>query len=249
MTLNNEQKQQFREQGFVQIHHAISTEMVERAQQTINWKMGQGIPADRLTTWSSQSFFPEIQNAPAITDLMNASGLLETLESVLGANTVTPARAGQIAIRFPREPGTPPQAPHPHIDGIYSPHNGVQKGTVGSFTALIGVLLSDLTRENAGNFCVWPGSHQKLNAHFQQHGTDELFAGQMPKIDLGTPHQIQGKAGDAVLCHYQLAHTAVPNVGPLPRYAIFFRVTHPNHNDDRAARLQDLWMDWPGIDA
>ena len=152
MTLSSEQKQQMREQGFVQIENAVPQELVERAQQTINWKMGQGIPADKLTTWSSQSFFPELQGTPAITDLMNASGLIATLESVLGGNTVAAARGGQIALRFPRAPGTPPQAPHPHIDGIYSPHNGVPKGTVGSFTALIGVLLSDLTRDNAGIF-------------------------------------------------------------------------------------------------
>lgn len=249
MTLNNEQKQQMRENGFVQLENAIASELVARAQQAINWKMGQGIPADQLTTWSSQSFFPELQGTPAITDLLNASGLIETLESVLGKNTVTPARAGQIALRFPREPGTPPQEPRPHIDGIYSPHNGVQKGTVGSFTALISVLLSDVTRDNAGNFCVWPASHQKLNAHFQEHGAHELFAGQMPKIDLGAPHHIQGTAGDVVLCHYQLGHTAVANVGPLPRYAIFFRIKHPHHDNDRAARLRNLWLDWPGIEA
>jgi hypothetical protein len=69
-------------------------------------------------------------------------------------------KGGQIALRFPSLQD-PPKEPRPHIDGMYSPTNGVKKGTINSFTGLVGVLLSDLPDENRGNFTVWTGTHNQ----------------------------------------------------------------------------------------
>ena len=46
----------------------------------------------------------------------------------------------------------------------------------------------------------------------------------MPEVTLPDPVPVTGRAGDAVLCHYQLAHTAGPNTSPHIRYAVYFRL-------------------------
>jgi hypothetical protein len=67
----------------------------------------------------------------------------------------------------------------------------------------------------------------------------------MPPVDMPEPIQINGKAGDAVLVHYQIAHGAAPNVSPHTRYACFYRLTRIDH--ELYPPMTNIWMDWPGI--
>ncbi|MCC2687065.1 MAG: Protein involved in biosynthesis of mitomycin antibiotics/polyketide fumonisin, partial [Paenibacillaceae bacterium] len=106
--------------------------------------------------------------------------------------------------------------------------------------------LSDLPNVNAGNFSVWPGSHHLYERYFRELGPESLLSG-MPPVDLPEPRQIIGQAGDAVFCHYQLAHGIAPNVSPNVRYAVFFRLRHVDHATDWKAPMTDLWLHWPGI--
>jgi hypothetical protein len=197
--------------------------------------------------WEQRGFFPELSVTPVITDLFNATCLREHMVELLGEENVVPKGNGQLALRFPREPGAPPPRVGPHIDGIYTPHNGVVKGTLSSFTSLVSVFLTDLTSDFAGNFTVWPGSHRVMETHFREHGIETLLEGKMPPIDPGEPLQIQARAGDAVIAHYQLLHGVAPNDSPRPRYATFFRITHPQHHEHRNDCLCDLWKEWPGL--
>ena len=248
MPLTPAQKADFRRDGFVHIPGAIPTELAEAALHVLNYRLGRGVPADQLRTWQSQSFFPELQGQSVITDLFNASGLLEILRALMGERNVAPARGGQLALRFPREPGSEIRPPSPHIDGVHSPDNGVPKGTIASFSALVGVFLTDVCADNAGNFTVWPGSHLKMRDYFRKHGTSIITdEGRTPPIEAGAPHQIKARAGDAVLAHYQLLHGVAGNHAPRPRYATFFRVKHPDHDAHRLQCLTDLWREWPGI--
>jgi hypothetical protein len=54
-----------------------------------------------------------------------------------------------------------------------------------------------------------------------------------------------------VLCHYLPAHGVTPNVSPNVspdmRYAIFFRIKVPGHDEQRNDLLWDIWREWPGI--
>ncbi len=74
---------------------------------------------------------------------------------------------------------------------MYSPTNGVKEGTIGNFTALVGVFLSDLPEPFAGNFTVWPGSHRLYETYFREQGPQALLKG-MPKVDLPEPEQFTG---------------------------------------------------------
>ncbi|BCM88258.1 hypothetical protein IAD21_00085 [Abditibacteriota bacterium] len=245
--LDQTQKQELQRDGFVHLKGAVAPELVNHALQTLNARLGEGVPKDELATWNSQSFFPELGNAPVITDLYNASSVGETVASLLGGHGRESGR-GQLALRFPRPVGTQPRVPGPHIDGVHSPNNGVPKGTLGSFTALIGVFLTPVRQQFAGNFAVWPGSHLKMQDYFRKNGIDELLnEGRTPQLDYGEGLQLQVEPGDAVIAHYQLLHGVTMNIAPMPRFAVFFRVIHPHHKENRLECLTNLWLEWPGI--
>lgn len=248
MPLTPSQIADFRRNGFLHLPAAVPAELISHAVQTINYNVGQGVPAEELRRWRSQSFFPELQNQSVITDLFNASGLRENLGQLMGENAVAPVKSGQLALRFPRSPGVPIAAPHPHIDGIHSPDNGVPAGELYSFSALVGVFLSDVAADDAGNFTVWPGSHIQMQDYFREHGIDIILQeNKVPPIEKGEAFQIKARAGDAVLAHYQLLHGVAENHAMWPRYATFFRIKHPDHETHKLECLTDLWREWPGV--
>jgi hypothetical protein len=248
MHITPAQKTELHDNGFLFLKGAVAPELVNRAMQAINHRMGQGMPVEELSSYAQRTFFPEIREGEIITDLFNASQLRPTLQTLLGEENVEPTDRGQIAIRFPLEVGTPPKKPGPHIDGLHSSHNGVPKGTLASFTALVGVFLSEVNSDYAGNLSVWPGSHLKMEAYFREHGIEKLLnEGRMPQLDYGEPLQIKAQPGDAVIAHYQLLHGVTINIAPVPRYATFFRVTHPLHHENRMKCLTNLWLEWPGV--
>lgn len=245
MQFSQTQKLEIRDNGYTVVRGAVPGVMVREAVRAINHSLGKGVPPDEVATYAAQSYCPDVKTTPVITDLFNATPLYSLMESVLGEGRFAPATGGQIALRFPTMKD-PPAAARPHLDGIHSPTNGVPEGKLHNFTALVGVLLSDLPEGNAGNFTAWPGSHQKYAEYFREHGTEGLTGG-APKIDLPAPHQITGRAGDAVVCHYQLGHGITANTSPNIRYAVFFRVRHHEHDSHSWEVLTDLWRDWPGV--
>ena len=195
-------------------------------------------------TFRAQSYCPELQGAPAIVDLLNASGLLEYAESAIGAGKLLPVQSGQIALRFPTlEPLRPA---HPHLDGMYTPTNGVPQGTIRNFTALIGVYLSQASGPDMGNLWVWPGTHRLYEQYFRERGPQALLEG-MPPVELPEPQQLIADPGDAVLCHYQLGHGIGGNSSPHVRYAIYFRLSHVDHETNRWECMTDIWREWEGM--
>lgn len=245
MKLTYQQKLDMFHKGYIKVPGVIPPIMVEQALRHINHSLGEGMnPAD-MPILRAQSFCPEIQRTPPIKDLYNKTPVKDLVESLLGEGTTEPQSGGQIALRFPSLDDRP-KAPGCHLDGMYSPTNGVKKGTISNFTMLVGVLLSPVTGPNAGNFTVWPGTHHLYEQYFREHGPESLLNG-MPPIDLPEPEQTVGQPGDVFLVHYQLAHGVAPNVSPYPRYAIFFRVKHNEHDNDWRAPMTDIWLHWPGI--
>jgi hypothetical protein len=236
------------DEGYLLVPGLVSRERVDAALKAINHSLGEeGIAKDALWTMRAQTFCPELASAPPILELYGATGLRELAEAALGAGQVRAPATGQIALRFPQTLVAPPD-PHPHIDGMPGPLNGVAPSTIFHFTALGGVFLSDVDLPFHGNFTVWPGTHATLARHFATHGTSGLLTG-FPPIALPTPRQLRVRAGDGLLAHYQLAHGAAPNVGPHVRYAVFFRLFHAAHDAASTATMTDLWRDWQGLGA
>jgi hypothetical protein len=249
VTLTPDQERALVDEGYLLVPGLVSRERVDIALRAINHSLGeQGIDKNALWTMRAQTFCPELVSASPILDLYAETGLRALAEAALGAGKVRAPTTGQIALRFPHAlgEGAAPREPHPHIDGMPGPLNGVTPNTIFHFTALGGVFLSDVELRFRGNFTVWPGTHIALARHFAAHGTDGLLTG-FPPIALPAPRQLRVRAGDALLAHYQLAHGAAPNLGPHVRYAVFFRLFHEAHDVTSKATMSDPWREWEGL--
>lgn len=243
--LSDEQRRAIFEDGYALIPGVVPAGKVAAALRAINASLGEeGIDPERLVTFRAQSYCPEITGSAAILDLLTGTPLWSLAESVIGAGSLVPVGHGQIALRFPTS-GSAGEV-HPHIDGMYTPHNGVKKGTIANFTALVGVYLSDTPSENAGNFTVWPGSHRRYAQYFAQAGPRALLEG-MPPVELAAPRQLTPRAGDAVLSHYQIGHGIAPNVSGNIRYAVYFRLSRQGHEAVSLDVMTDLWREWDGM--
>ncbi|SDX08344.1 hypothetical protein [Paenibacillus sp. CF384] len=247
MKLTYEQKQSMLTKGYIHIKGAIPKVMTDHAVKHINHSVGQGMPPELMPTFRAQSYCPELSDKPPITGLYNDTPIKAYVEELLGEGMSHPITGGQIALRFPTLQD-PPTIHGPHLDGMYTPTNGVKEGTIGNFSMLVGVLLSPVREPFAGNFTVWPGTHTTYEQYFREHTPDALFNG-MPPVELPEPVQTIGEPGDVFLVHYQLAHTVAANASPNTRYAIFFRVSHIEHKQDWRAPMTDIWLHWPGIRA
>lgn len=244
MELKKAQKKEIYENGFVALRDVIPQKKINICLRAINHSIGRGMNKNDMEEFRSLSFCPELREKPAVLDLLYETPVWSLAESLIGQNKVRLWGSGQIALRFPvmEEPGKM----YPHLDGIYSPGNKIARGTIQSFTMLVGVFLSDIPNDFWGNFTAWPGSHHTLESYFRNHGHEVLLKG-FPPVKLGEPHQTTGNSGDVILCHYQLAHTVAINVSPFVRYAAFFRLRHVNHGIHGSKVFTDLWMEWPGI--
>ena len=250
MHLNHAQKLEFYQKGYLRIPGAVPAVMVDAAVKAINHSFGNGIDPAKMITFQSRTFCPELREAPEITDLYNQTPVKALAESMMGNGKVNPVQGGQIAVRFPIMDDPPPPL-RPHLDGRHSPDNGVPAGELRSFTMLVGIALSDVPTDHAGNLVVWPGTHRLYEQYFRENGHDIMTAGaeDMPPIDMPPPQMMTARAGDAFLVHYQVVHTVAPNVSPHPRYAIYFRLSHVDHKAQMIEALTDIWLEWDGMRA
>jgi ectoine hydroxylase-related dioxygenase (phytanoyl-CoA dioxygenase family) len=234
-----------RERGYVVLPDAIPRERRDDALRAINASLGRGLPPADVPRFRAQSFCPELQRTDAILGLFRDTPAASAAAALVGPRGLEPVRTGQIALSFPAAEDKAAR-PHPHLDGLYTPDNGVPAGSVLSFTMLAGIVLSDVAGPDAGNLVVWPGSHLRLEKYFRERGPRSLQQG-MPDVDLGRPEPVLARAGDVVLCHYQLAHAAGPNTSPHVRYAVYFRLEAKGHSSRRWECLTDVWKEWEGL--
>lgn len=245
MEISYAQKKSLYEQGFVKIPGVVPPFMVRDALKAINHSIGQGVDKNH----QGANYCRELEGTPAIVNLLNKTPAWEIAESLFGPGNIHAVNHGQIALRFPTADDGPGHF-GAHLDGVLR----LKDGIVQTFTALVGILLSDLPEPNAGNFTVYPGTHRQYEQYFDDRGpdvllTEEAFQTQhrSPNVPLPEPIQITGKAGDMILTHYQLVHAAGPNLAHNIRYACFFRLDHVDRAKDWRAPLTDLWLHWPGI--
>jgi hypothetical protein len=88
--------------------------------------------------------------------LLTEGGIAAKLDQAIGLDQLALCfDVAQIALR--RAGNAPrPSPPEPHIDGLPTPLNGVPADVlVRNFTVLVGVFLSPVRSEFAGNFTVW----------------------------------------------------------------------------------------------
>jgi hypothetical protein len=242
--MNEAQKKEFRKKGFIKIPNVVPQKQINVALREINHCLGKGMDPQKVAGYRSTTYCPEITMKPAVLGLLEETSAWNILESVIGPRKFKLDGRPQIALRFPvmEKPGEL----HPHIDGMPSANNQIKKGTIYTFTALCGILLSDIPNRFWGNFTGWPGTHASFAKYFEEHGPN-ILRRRLPPVPLPESEQVIGKAGDMILSHYLTAHTVVVNVSPYIRYAVFFRMKHINHLSHGGKVFTDLWNEWPGM--
>ena len=247
--LTNKQKLDFYENGYITIPGVVPQLMVDAARQAINHSIGEvGLHQGDLERFRAQSYCNEIREAPEVVDLFGKTPVRQIAESLMGEGNVQIPGSGQVALRFPGPLRKDPNEPSGHLDGLGSGKNGMEKGVYRrGFTALAVVYLADVPEPYSGNFTVWPKAHSFFADYFKKEG-HEILANGMPRPELPEgPKQIVGKAGDVVLTHHQIVHTAAPNAASDIRYAVIFRLRHVECEKNGYDAYTDIWKEWPGI--
>lgn len=229
------------EDGFAIFPNMVTADRIERARKAIDADLRVNFDPTRQEEYDNLSYCPDLRGTPVIRDLLEGTALSIILDEALGIGNLD-WDGGQIAIRRAYNVDAP-DPPTPHIDGFSSGKNGLHEGKVYSFTCLAGIFLTEVSQDFGGNFVVWPGSHRVYERYFSERGERAMHES-MPEPELGAPRQLHAKAGDAILCHYQLGHAAAVNVSDVDRIAIFFRIALRDLDQHRWKRLTNVWDGW-----
>jgi hypothetical protein len=234
--------EQLRRHGWARFPGAVSAELIGAATEAIKADLAGHYDSSRQVEYDNISYCPDLRGSAPISELLTHSSATDILDRALGRDAID-HDAGQIAIRKAHNVDRA-YPPKPHIDGVPSGRNGLAPGSgISNFTALVGVFLTRLDGEFAGNFAVWPGSHVRLETYFRRRGPQAMQEG-MPQIELGDPVQLFADPGDVILCHYQLAHTAAVNLSCHDRIAVYFRVWLKGIEERRWQLMTHIWDGW-----
>lgn len=247
--LSADQKREFVEEGYIQIPAVVPESMMKPALRAINHSIGEvGATGDDPKNFRVAGFCAELVTSPILTDIINRTPILEIAEELLGKGNVSPVPYVQIAPRFPMAVGKEPEPDSGHLDGIGSGSNGTPKGEyIRNFTLFVVVYLVDVLEPESGNFTVWPHSHIEYEEWFREVGHEVLKKG-LPDLPLSRERvMITGKAGDVVLAHHQVQHTAGPNTSPHVRHAVISRIPHKDCEEINKDAFTDIWREWEGI--
>jgi ectoine hydroxylase-related dioxygenase (phytanoyl-CoA dioxygenase family) len=227
--------------GYSVFKGLIPHPLVTAASLAIEHDLSTNFDPARQLEYDNQSYCPAIIGSPDIMNLVFKSPVYSFLDELFGINKVWIGK-GQIAIR--RAHNHPDRIPPtPHLDGFASGLNGVPPDTIYNHTALVGVFLTPVQRQFAGNFTVWPGSQNIYEVYFRKRGRRALREAP-PDIDVGEPLQLMCDVGDVVLAHYEVGHTAAVNTADSDRIAVFFRVVLRDVERDRWRYLANIWDGW-----
>lgn len=136
-----------------------------------------------------------------------------------------------------------------HVDGGTGPY-ATEDDDVEylPFTIACAVYFDEVV-PRGGGFTVWPGSHRKTSAYFEDHSYGDYIAdsGVLEDLELGPATEITGSPGTLVLWHHNIAHGAAPNHTDRVRMAGFQRIARSDIGDVGQAGLADPWLQYPAI--
>ncbi len=247
--LTREQKCRFIKEGYLQLPSLVPDAMVGTALRAINHSIGEvGKTGGDPQQYRLDAFCHELTRTSIMTDVFNLTAIKTAVEDLLGQGNMLPVEHVQIAPRFPLPVDQEPEPYTGHLDGIGGGNNSMAKGVyVRNFTVFAVVYLVDVSAPESGNFTVWPHSHIEFQDWFRQVGHEVLSQG-VPQIPFSHDRiMVTGRAGDVILAHHQLQHTAGHNISPHVRHALISRIRHRNVAAFDKGAYTDIWHEWEGI--
>lgn len=277
MALTDAERKQFLDCGFVVVPDVVSKELRFKAIQAINKSMGRIPLTDRNTTSCPELVSTEpllnlfhASGVSSLTSRLIGPGFYPPPMSFIslqypGDNCVDEQQPkDQEGWHLMPEPAAAMvPAPHWHsywkIDGLPAPATGPNDDHhfVRNYSLMVAVYLNDCLEENSGNITLWPGSHLGIQGMLRARGgtVAALKAGKIDRPVIhnnqleSVPQQMTARAGDVLLCHYQVAHTHAPNLSADIRYVVYFRVYSKNHTPHtmRPEAMDNIFLDFEGI--
>ena len=165
-SLSIEEINTFKSNGYLQVSHLVPQYKIDACLRVLNHHLGlPGAIIPGGTQKGLGKFGGKLTTHPCVIDLLS-DAVFRYVENFLGIGNVLESNLRpQIALRFPE------------IHEINYTNNRVwhtdpyRQGHYHNFSLIVGVFLSDVYHENAGNLCLWPGSHVKI-FHSKDHSVN-----------------------------------------------------------------------------
>ena len=243
--LTSEDVEHFKREGFILKHDTLTQDQIEAAVETI-WDHME-VDRDDPSSWiGGGPVTLPCGSEPAISATLNESELFAMAEELVGKNRIArPAHPGP-HMNYPTgKEWSPPESGH--LDGYYTPTNGVPQGTVGKFFVGVSCYINDIEHQGGG-FTIWPGTHIQAEQYFKTHSMLSIQGGgARDAFDLPPPFEVTGPAGTACLWHGRLVHSASQNSRDQIRMALISRLRPVNLNDILFETPDDMWEHWDGV--
>ena len=243
--LVEDDKRFFKENGYLLVHDVLSERQVEAAVDVL-WE-DMTLDRESPNTWINPGPIPmSCASHPAIRATLYDSPLFEMAEELVGKGRLANSSPGP-QMTYPTGEDKWEIPSGGHLDGYYTPTNGVPEGTVGKFFLGVSCYVNHV-RPRSGGFTLWPGTHIQSEEYFKTHSILSIQGGSSRDVfDLPQPLEVTGPPGTAVLWHGRLIHSASRNCEKEIRMALISRLRPKNMSDILFETPEDMWQHWDGI--
>lgn len=243
--LTDEDKVFFKENGYLIKKSIVPADLCAAAADVI-WSKLDCDRSDPSTYIDAGPAFPAVRDEPAIRSVTLDAPVFEIAEELVGKGKLRENFAGP-HLRFPSGETDWELPDHGHLDGYYTPTNGVAEGTVGVFSVGISIYVEEV-KHKGGAFTVWPGTHRQATEYFRTHSLLSFKGGNANEtFDMPKAVEVTGPAGTVCFWHGQLMHTGSPHSGDAVRMALIGRLSRKDSNDIFFESPDDMWEYWDGI--
>jgi hypothetical protein len=244
--LTADDKAFFKENGYLIKRDVLSEAQIQAAQDAL-WS---GIEADRndAKTWvGAGPRVPVPSSHPAIMATLHDAPVFAMAEEMVGKDRLNPNAGPGPHLVYPSGDGEWKLPGRGHLDGYYTPTNGVPEGTVGVWQICATIYVDDVRPRGAG-FTLWPGTHRAATEFFRNHSLLSLKGG-VPEdhFPTGEPLEVTGPAGTVCFWHGQLVHSGSKNVNDNIRMALIARLARKDITDILFESPDDMWVYWDGL--
>jgi hypothetical protein len=251
LKFTKKQKQTMRHAGIVHLRRLVSTKLVEAARRDVNRAIGRSSSYGKEDASSDpqlRTLWPSLAAGPSVSALFYETPVKSIVEDLLGEGSLNEDLPRTVLLRFPQEPSARESTAY-HVDGFeYQGGRDARQAPADSHTVAVAVLLTDVPRPMMGNLGLIPKSHHAL-ARYIRARPEAADDRRMPPLALGTPVPVTGRAGDVVIYHHAIAHSAFAfrNLTADIHCAAIFWASRKSHDRLWREALADPWLEWPGM--
>lgn len=244
--LTQEDKAFFKKNGYLVKNNLLSEKQLADALDVV-WAHMNCDRNDPKSWINSGPGFPPIGKDPAIRATLYDTPVFAMAEELVGKDKLNDGSNPGPHFRFPTGEAEWELPKHGHLDGYYTPTNGVPEGTVGRFQVGVTFYLNNVVHKGGG-FTVWPGTHTQAAEYFKTHSLLSFKGGNANEtFDMPEAVEITGAPGTACFWHGQLMHTGAKNSAEEIRMALITRLTRKDLNDLLFEFPDDIWAYYDGI--